>query len=126
MLLFKTEVKVATDPRMGLGLFAAEFIPKGSVVWKFVEGVDIKVSINTVKQMSKAQQEYFDKYAWIEEDYYFSSCDLTNFINHSYNPNLDNTTDITIALSDIKLGEELFTNYQEFDSEFDKYKNEFI
>jgi SET domain-containing protein len=126
MLLFKTEVKVATDPRMGLGLFAAEFIPKGSVVWKFVEGVDIKVSINTVKQMSKAQQEYFDKYAWIEEDYYFSSCDLTNFINHSYNPNLDNTTDITIALSDIKLGEELFTNYQEFDSEFDKYKNEFV
>jgi SET domain-containing protein len=126
MLLFKTEVKVATNPRMGLGLFAAEFIPKGSVVWKFVEGVDIKVSINTVKQMSKAQQEYFDKYAWIEEDYYFSSCDLTNFINHSYNPNLDNTTDITIALSDIKLGEELFTNYQEFDSEFDKYKNEFI
>ena len=36
MLLFKTEVKVATDPKMGLGLFATEFIPKGSVVWKFV------------------------------------------------------------------------------------------
>jgi hypothetical protein len=28
MFLFKTEVKVATDPRMGLGLFATEFIPK--------------------------------------------------------------------------------------------------
>jgi SET domain-containing protein len=124
MLLFKTEVKVATNPKMGLGLFATEFIPKGSIVWEFVEGVDIKVSIDRVKQMSKAQQEYFDKYAWIEEDYHYASCDLTNFINHSYNPNLDNTTEFTIALRDIESGEELFTNYAEFDHDFDEYRDE--
>lgn len=123
MFLFRTEVKVATDPRMGLGLFAAEFIPKDSVVWKFVEGVDVQISLKEVEQMSVAQQEYFDKYGWIEGDYYYSSCDNTNFINHSYNPNLDNTQDVTIALKDIEAGEELFTNYAEFDNCFDEYKD---
>jgi SET domain-containing protein len=125
MLLFKTEVKVATDPRMSLGLFATEFIPKDSIVWEFVEGVDIKVSVDRVEQMSEAQQEYFEKYAWVEDDYYYSSCDLTNFVNHSYQPNLDNTQDVTISLRDIEPGEELFTNYAEFDDCFDEYKDLF-
>ena len=126
MLLFKTEVKVATDPKMGLGLFATEFIPKGSVVWKFVEGLDIEVSIDEVEQMSEAQQEYFNKYVWVQGDYYYDSCDHTHFINHSYQPNLNNTGDVTIALKDIKLGEELFTDYSEFDDCFDEYKDSFF
>jgi uncharacterized protein len=125
MFLFRTEVKVATDPRMGLGLFATEFIPKDSIVWEFVEGVDIKVSVDRVEQMSEAQQEYFKKYAWVERDYYYDSYDHTNFINHSYQPNLDNTQDVTISLRDIEPGEELFTNYAEFDDCFDEYKDLF-
>jgi SET domain-containing protein len=125
MFLFKTEVKVATDPKMGLGLFATEFIPKDSIVWKFEEGVDIKISIDKVKQMPDAQQEYFNKYAWIEDNYYYSSCDLSNFLNHSYTPNLDNTKEVTIALKNIEPGEELFTNYAEFDDCFDDYKDEY-
>ena len=126
MFLFKTEVKVATDPRMGLGLFATEFIPKDSIVWEFVEGVDIKVSVDRVEQMSEAQQEYFEKYAWIEDDYYYSSCDLTNFVNHSYQPNLKIIDEIMISLRDIHPGEELFENYAEFDDCFDEYKDEYI
>ena len=69
MFLFRAEVKVATDPRMGLGLFATEFIPKGSIVWEFIEGVDIKVPIAKVKEMSVVQQEYFNRYGWIEGEY---------------------------------------------------------
>lgn len=126
MLLFRTEVKVATDPRMGLGLFATEFIPKDSIVWKFVEGIDIKVSIDEVEQMSEAQQEYFNKYAWTEGKYYFSSCDNTNFVNHSYQPNIKNINKVTVALKDIHAGEELFENYAEFDDCFDEYKDEYI
>ena len=126
MFLLRTEVKVATDPRMGLGLFATEFIPKDSIVWEFVEGVDIKVSVDRVEQMSEAQQEYFEKYAWVEDDYYYSSCDLTNFVNHSYQPNLKIIDEIMISLRDIHPGEELFENYAEFDDCFDEYKDEYI
>ena len=125
MFLFRTEVKVATDPRMGLGLFATEFISKDPIVWKFVEGVDIKVSVDRVEQMSEAQQEYFEKYAWVEDDYYYSSCDLTNFVNHSYQPNLKIIDEIMISLRDIHPGEELFENYAEFDDCFDEYKDLF-
>lgn len=126
MFLFRTEVKVATDPRMGLGLFATDFIPKDSIVWEFVEGVDIKVSVDRVEQMSEAQQEYFEKYAWVEDNYYYSSCDLTNFVNHSYQPNLKIIDKIMISLRDIYPGEELFENYAEFDDCFDEYKDEYI
>lgn len=126
MFLFRAEVKVATDPRMGLGLFAKEFIPKGSVVWEFVEGVDIKVSVDRVEKMSEVQQEYFEKYAWVEDDYYYSSCDLTNFVNHSYQPNLKIIDEIMISIRDIYPGEELFENYAEFDDCFDEYKDEYI
>lgn len=126
MFLFRTEVKVATDPRMGLGLFATEFIPKGSIVWEFVEGVDIKVSVDRVEKMSEVQQEYFEKYAWVEDDYYYSSCDLTNFVNHSYQPNLKIIDEVMISFRDIYPGEELFENYAEFDDCFDEYKDEYI
>jgi SET domain-containing protein len=126
MFNYRAEVKVATNPKMGLGLFAKEFIEKGSIVWQYIEGVDVRISKENFEKLNEAQKEYVYKYAWLEEDgCYHSSCDLTNFINHSYSPNLDNTTDVTIALKDIQPGEELFTNYAEFDPEFDDYKMDF-
>jgi len=126
MFNYRAEVKVATNPKMGLGLFAKEFIEKGSTVWQYIEGVDVRISKENFEKLNEAQKEYVYKYAWLEEDgCYHSSCDLTNFINHSYSPNLDNTTDVTIALKDIQPGEELFTNYAEFDPEFDDYKMDF-
>jgi SET domain-containing protein len=127
MFKYRAEVKVATNPQMGLGLFAKEFIEKGSVVWQYIEGVDIRICKDKFEKLNEVQKEYFYKYAWLEEDgCYYSSCDLTNFINHSYNPNLKVIDDIVIAIQDIQPGEEMFENYQEFDPEFDKYKNEFI
>jgi SET domain-containing protein len=124
MFKYKTEVKVATNPDMNLGLFAKEFIPKDAIVWEFIEGIDIKISVDRIEQLPEVQKEYFYKYAWIEGDYYFCSCDHTNFINHSYQSNLKIVDEVVIAVRDIQAGEELFENYGEFDSEFDEYKDE--
>lgn len=126
MFNYRAEVKMATNPKMGLGLFAKEFIEKGSIVWQYIEGVDVRISKENFEKLNEAQKEYVYKYAWLEEDgCYHSSCDLTNFINHSYSPNLKVIDDIVIALKDIQPGEELFENYQEFDPEFDDYKMSF-
>jgi SET domain-containing protein len=112
---------------MDLGLFTKEFIPKGTIVWEFVEGVDIKMDETTFNKLNEAQKEFFEKYGWKEDDgFYYSSCDLTNFINHSYNPNLDVVGEIIISNKDIQIGEELFEDYSQFDTEFHTYKNEFI
>lgn len=127
MFLYKVEVKIATNPKMDLGLFTKEFIPKGTIVWEFVEGVDIKMDETTFNKLNEAQKEFFEKYGWKEDDgFYYSSCDLTNFINHSYNPNLDVVGEIIISNKDIQIGEELFVDYSQFDTEFHTYKNEFI
>lgn len=132
MFLYKTEVKNATNPEMGLGLFALEFIPKGSVVWKFVEGVDVRLPLDRLKEMNGAQLNFLEKYGWVEtfegKEYFCCNADLTSFINHSDTPNLytDPGIDHTLAAQDIHVGEEIFINYSKFDSRFDDYKNSFI
>ena len=127
MFLYKVEVKIATNPKMGLGLFTKEFIPKGAIVWEFVEGVDIKINQTTFNKLNYAQQDYFEKYGWKEDDgFYYSSCDLTNFINHNEHKNLDVVGEVIIANKDIEIGMELFEDYSEFDAEFDTYKDEFF
>jgi SET domain-containing protein len=127
MFLFKVEIKVATNPKMNLGLFTKEFIPKNTKVWEFIDGVDIKMDEKTFNRLNYAQKEFFEKYGWKEDDgFYYSSCDLTNFINHSYNPNLEIVGDVIISNRDIQIGEELFEDYSQFDTEFDTYKKELI
>ena len=65
MFLYRVEVKVATNPKMGLGLFAKEFIPKDSIAWKFTEGIDTKISQSQFSDFNDAQKEYLTKYGWI-------------------------------------------------------------
>jgi SET domain-containing protein len=125
MFKYRTEVKVATNPQMGLGLFSKELIKKGSIVWEYIEGVDVRISKEKFEELNEAQKEYVYKYCWLKGDgCYYLSCDLTNFINHNYVPNLKVVDDVTFAIQDIQPGEELFENYQEFDLEFDDYKDE--
>jgi SET domain-containing protein len=127
MFRYRAEVKVASNPLMGLGLFAKEFIVKGAIVWEYIEGVDVRISKENFDKLNDAQKEYVYKYAWLEEDgCYYSSSDYTNFINHSYNPNLKVDGNIVYALKDIEPGDEFFENYEEFDPEFDEYKDEFF
>ncbi len=132
MFLYKVEVRTATKPEMGLGLFAKEHIPAHSVVWKYIEGIDIKFSIDRLKELNEAQKEYFKKYAWIEKletdetEYVYSNADLTNFINHSNFPNISSSGSFSVAICDIHIDEEIFINYKSFDTEFDDYKDEMI
>lgn len=108
---------------MGLGLFAKEFISKDSVVWKFVNGLDMKISMDEFNTLNDAQKEYFIKYGWIqngEENFYYSSGDLSNFMNHSYTPNIDGKKEVSVALRDIHIGEEMFINYKDFCFNFDE------
>ena len=117
MFLYRVEVRVATNPKVGLGLFAKEFISKNSIVWKFIEDVDTKISLDRFNEFNDAQKEFFYKYGWIEkgqENFYYCSGDLSNFLNHSYFPNLTGKQEYTVALKDIQPNEELFIDYSEF------------
>jgi hypothetical protein len=49
MILVKTQLGPSTVH--GLGLFAAEFIPKGTVIWEFREGVDHRIPKELVDEL---------------------------------------------------------------------------
>ena len=126
MLLIDVELNSATNPSMGLGVFTKQFISSGSLIWEFTQGIDIKLSVDDFEKLNKAQKKFFDKYGWYQNKYYYSSCDLSNFINHSNSPNLACKEMYIYAMQDINIDEELFCNYKEFDENFYIYEHTLI
>ena len=125
--MFTIEVYIKESEGKGLGVFSKNFIPKGTIIWQFVEGFDTKTHIKNLDKLNDIQKKFIDKYFWREEDYYYSSCDHSIFINHSFTPNtmLDKDGNI-ITNCDINVGEEILENYNSFDLDFHSYKNELI
>ena len=132
MFTYSVEVKPASNPAMGLGLFAKEFIPNQSIVWQYIEGIDIRFPIEKLNELNEAQKEYFQVYGWIEQrqndekPYYYCNADNSSFINHSKNSNISNRGDYSIAIRDIQAGEEIFIDYSEFDAKFNEYEKTFV
>jgi hypothetical protein len=51
MLLVKT--RLGQSLISGIGLFADQFIPKDTIIWKFTEGVDVKIPDERVAELEK-------------------------------------------------------------------------
>jgi len=125
MLLVKT--KIGLSKIRGFGLFANQFIPKETPVWKFQPGFDLVVSKSELAVLPEVAKEYFLKYAYLnpKTDKYVLCFDNGRFFNHSDNPNCinaespDDVEGIDVAAVDIQEGEELTCNYKEFDADFD-------
>lgn len=123
MLLVKT--KIGPSQVNGIGLFAAQFIPKGTPVWRFQSGFDLKIDKSGLAKLSAPAKEQFLKYAYLDPETrkYFLCFDDTRFSNHSDNPNCvdgspGDAEGVDIAARDIRVGEELTFNYKEFDAGF--------
>ena len=121
MLLVETYI--AESLGKGLGVFSKNPIKKGDVIWEFVEGFDTRVHESGYSLLNDVQKSYVDRYFWKEEDYYYSSCDYSNFQNHSYTPNSIPLGDKMVAARNIEANEEILVNYQSFDDDFNSYKD---
>src|SRR3989344_7104090 len=121
MLLVKT--KIGPSKIHGIGLFADQFIAKGTLVQKFIPGFDLIIPESEIQKLSEPAREQFLKYAYKNKDGQYILCfDDTRFLNHSDNPNLisnNRTEEIDVAAQDIQKGEELTVNYKELDADFD-------
>ncbi len=125
MLTVKTKIK---DSKIhGLGLFADQFIPKGTVIWKFTPGFDQKFTKEQILSFPDLLQVYIYKYSWKSSKsmlYCFSS-DSGKYFNHSDDPNaLSEYKDgeeevITTAIKDIQAEEEITDNYSSFEADSD-------
>ncbi len=125
MLLVKT--KIGPSKINGIGLFADQFIPKGTRVWKFQPGFDLKIDKSDLAKLSEPAKAIFLKYAYLNPatKKYILCFDDARFFNHSENANCldfgstdDEEEGDDIAARDIQKGEELTCNYKKFDADF--------
>lgn len=115
------QVKTYVDksPIHGLGLFAAEDIPKGTIIWSF-EYPDINVDYNhylTVVKPTMSEQTawYFEQYCSIKDNVLTFYADDAKYGNHSFIPNTYTDSEgKQIAKEDILKGQEITCNYNEF------------
>jgi uncharacterized protein len=125
MLLVKTEV--APSLIQGKGVFAEEFIPKGSVVWQFVPGKDLALTREEVEHLPEPERSdilsLFHSYISKQTGRYISFGDDSGFINHSDRANVGTRyedgveEDINFAVRDIQPGEEITIDYRDFAEE---------
>ncbi len=124
MLVVKTKIK--NSEIEGLGLFADQFIPKGSVIWKYDPSFDIYFDPKEVEKMSEPQKDLIIHFAYLSKKSgkYVYSIDNTRFTNHSNKPNTvedenvcsDDLEICTIAVKDIQIGEEITIDYRVIDA----------
>lgn len=125
MLLVKT--KIGQSKINGIGLFADQFIKKGTTIWKFKPGFDLRIGKDELDKLSESAKEQFLKYAYLNPDThkYILCFDDARFFNHSDEPNSidvaspDDEEGLDVAGRDIEKGEELTCNYKDFDADFD-------
>lgn len=127
MLLVKT--KVLPSSIEWLWLFADQYIPKWTEIWRFTPGFDIKFSEEEVLKLPILLQEHLHTYAWLSKKSgkYCFSTDNGKYFNHSSSNNnvlsayYDNEEEVvTKALRDIEVGEEILDNYWSFEEWFDE------
>lgn len=116
MLLVKT--KIGPSSIHGTGLFADEFIPKGTIIWRFDERVDRLIDREAVETLPEPAKSHIYRYCGLlENGKYLQTGDNDRYINHSDAPNTVSRPfleDLTAA-RDIQAGEEITEDYRVFD-----------
>lgn len=123
MLLVETYL--AKSSINGLGVFSTHKIKKGEIIWKFYEGLDIKIHKDDLHKLNlnSAQLKFIDTYFWRDGEYFYSCCDHSTFQNHSSNENSVQIGDYLYACKDIEAGEEITIDYSTFDDDYILYKD---
>lgn len=116
MLKVKTYLSESKIPGAGLGCFALEFIPKGTLIWEFDPQIDRRYTETDLLNMDQLSKDFIYKYAFKYRGQYFLCVDNGRFFNHSKNPNTLDPIDSnrTYSLVDIQIGEEILSDYGNF------------
>ena len=122
-LMLQVNTYVAASPIEGVGVFTAEPIAKGQIVWSFDPLFDRLISMADYERAKPQVRDFLDKYAYPSPDqpgFVVYESDNGRFMNHTSTPNLDfSDHGGARALRDIAAGEELTCNYADFFPEFE-------
>jgi SET domain-containing protein len=111
MLKVKTFLKHSGSH--GIGLFADEFIAKGSIIFE-EDDFTLTITDEQFNKMNSDQKQFIEHYAYKQFGIFKCSVDNDRFMNHSDDPNVDDTqyTDKSVASRDIQKGEEITCDYR--------------
>lgn len=121
MLMVKTRLKPSAIA--GIGLFADQDIPAGTVTWRFVPGFDQLYSESDLAALPEPARSDIQTYTYKHEatGKYVFCLDNARFMNHSDSPNTKGVhvsgsiEGYDVATRDIVKGEELTCDYYTFD-----------
>lgn len=127
MLLVKT--KIWPSIIHWIWLFADQFIPKWTEIWRFTPWFDLKYTKEEFAKLPILIQDHLNIYCWLSDksSKYIFSTDHWKFFNHSsdnYNvlsAYYDNEEEVvTKAVRDIQAWEELTDDYCSFEKRFNE------
>lgn len=109
---------IAPSTIEGVGLYAAEPIAAGAVVWRFDERFDRRFPRAALDAASDVMREFLERYCYPftrDPSYLTLDADESRYMNHADAPNLDfSQDDVGIALRAIAAGDELTCDYRCF------------
>lgn len=126
--MFLISTYLDKSPIHGIGVFANQFVPKGTKIWEFTPGFDSIFSEEALSTLLKEQRDIIIFYGYREPkiDQVVLSCDNARHFNFAVNPNTGGNEAMiddrwgSYALRDIARGEELtYSVYEDLDA-FDK------
>jgi SET domain-containing protein len=120
--MIRVKTKLGLSRVHGVGLFADQFIPKGTITWQCDPEFDISYDESLLETFPAWTKEQFMKYSYFDFklNKYILCIDDQRFINHSIDPNIVSSPNFDIAGRDIKIGEELFCNYNHYEKDWFK------
>lgn len=117
--MLRVPTYVAPSPIAGVGLFAATDLPANAVIWEFQEGIDWRITPAELELFPEPFQSRFRHYLYLDESGDYVLCgDNAKYMNHSDDPNCDDTGgEYTVTTRTVRSGEELTCDYRLFDLE---------
>ena len=119
MILVKTKLKKSKVH--GIGLFADQFIKKGTITWDYKPWFHISYTKKDISRMSSPARKQVLWYAYFDKisNRYILPVDDLRFINHSNVQKKVNIVSVSpyrdVALRNIRKGEEMLCDYGKFE-----------
>ncbi len=106
------------NPIIGSGVFATEFIPKGTLTY-VKDSLEIDLNPSQYAKHAKPLRDVIDKYSYIDEQgHYIISWDNAKYINHNCEPNTISTGyGFEMAIKDIYPDDQITDEYGIFNLE---------
>ena len=115
--MFLIRTRIGPSRIHGVGVFALEAAPAGTVVWRYDPAFDRIVTAEDLARSPPAFRTYLEAYAYPSSDLDGATllcCDHAKFLNHSDTPNTAERPFTSVAAIAIGAGDEITCDYGRF------------